>query len=242
MGFVKEFLVQHLPALGKYKRWVMAAKASSVSSKDSYSQYGEDKYIANELEKYDLKDAAYVDVGANHPMDISNTYLLYRKGYHGIIIEPNGELIDLFKKFRKRDIALMIGCSNTSGVLKFSISKTPVLSSFSNDRDNVNTYKEVYVPVMPLDTALKFMDLPLISFLSVDVEGLNVKVLEGATETIKKTFLLCVEFDSEEDRKKIVYILSEDFELQFSFHCNLIYRNKKLAVSIPLKKDFVIHS
>ena len=231
MSAIKEFIVNNFSFLGKYKRWAVVVKDTLGSTKNSYSQHGEDVIIAEELSKYRLDNALYVDVGANHPTDISNTYLLYRKGQRGVVIEPNQELLGLFRKFRKRDIALGIGCSNTSSVLKFNISKTPVLSSFSNDR-GVNTAKQIYLPVMTLDQALANIDCPVISLLSIDVEGLNKEVLLGAKESLKKALLLCIEFDDDPERFEFDKILNQDFELIKTVSCNLIYRNKRLAESL----------
>ena len=199
--------------------------------KKTYSQYGEDVFIANELKKYSCKDEFFIDIGANHPSDISNTYLLYRMGYRGIVIEPNEELIRLFRKFRKRDIAIMIGCNNETKVLRFNISKTPVLSSFSEDRI-VNLYKQVFSPVMPLDLAIANIPCPMISLLSIDVEGLNYEVLQGAIQTLKKTLLLCIEFDKDYERGLFEEILKDEFELIQTFHCNLLYRNIRLATQL----------
>ncbi len=224
---LRSFLVNHFPALGKYKRFLVALKDNQLSIRNSYSQHREDVYILDLLKKYDLAGSVYVDIGANHPTDISNTYLLYRNGMHGIIIEPNEELADLFNKFRKRDTVLRIGCSNISAVLKFNISKTPVVSSFARHED-VNVYKSVYVPVMPVDDALSHLDAGYISFLSIDVEGLNLEVLEGAFKTLKKTLLLCIEYDTEEEKGRFQSILSSDFDFLCKFGCNMLYLNKAI--------------
>ncbi|MEP6645564.1 MAG: FkbM family methyltransferase [Saprospiraceae bacterium] len=241
MGGIKTFLIKYFPSLGKLKRWLVAALDSGSANKSTYSQFGEDVFITEKLEEYDLITALYVDVGANHPTDISNTYLLYRKGYSGIVIEPNAELIGLFRTFRKRDIAMMIGCSNVCSILKFNISKTPVLSSFSGDRDNLNVYKQVYVPVLTLDAAMTNIECPIVSFLNIDVEGLNFQVLEGAVELLKRTLLLCIEFDTEEDKVKIKTILGDQFELINVFHCNLIFLNSKLSISLRHKAHQLAH-
>ena len=224
---LRSFLINHFPALGKYKRYVVAFKDHTSSIRKSYSQHREDVYILELLKKYDLTGSVYVDIGANHPTDISNTYLLYRNGMHGIIIEPNEELADLFKKFRKKDIILRIGCSNISAVLKFNISKTPVVSSFAR-HDDVNVYRSLYVPVMPVDDALSHLDAKYISFLSIDVEGLNLEVLEGALKTLKNALLLCIEYDTDEEKAKFQSILGSDFDFLSKFGCNMLYLNKAL--------------
>jgi len=232
---LKTLIVRYLPFLGRYKRFCVAIINSILPAKQSYSQHREDIFVLNLLKEYTLEGSLYVDIGANHPSDISNTYLLYRHGLNGIIIEPNEELINLFRKFRKRDIPLMVGCSNEASVLKFNISKTPVISSFSQSRD-INTYKSTYIPVMSIDSVLSHIDFTFISFLSIDVEGLNYEVLQGASVTIKRSLVVCIEFDLESDKGKFNDLLGADFELLALFGCNLIYFNKILMAKFPAEK------
>ena len=56
----------------------------------SYSQLGEDLVILNHLERLgkNIKSPGfYVDIGAFHPLDGSNTYKLYRNGSSGVVID-----------------------------------------------------------------------------------------------------------------------------------------------------------
>lgn len=222
---MKEIIIRHFPQLGKYKRYLVAF-FSSLTKKKSYSQFQEDIYIYSNLKKYDLKNSFYVDVGANHPTDISNTYLLYKNGFRGLVIEPNQELIKLFKIFRPKDIALAIGASNQNRVLAFHISKTPVLSSFQKE---VSQYSTQYVPVMRLDDILINIPFEYINLLSIDVEGMNYEVLQGAAQTLEKTLLLCIEYDDQDDQKKYEDLIGERFKLQKTYNCNLIYLNQFIA-------------
>ena len=214
--------------LGKFKRFGKAWYHSIQPVKRSYSQHGEDVVIAEFLSQYDLQGSVYVDIGANHPSDISNSYLLYRKGLQGIVVEPNPELVGLFKKFRPRDIALAIGCSNENAILPFHVSKTPVLSSFADSWDN-NTYKTQYLPVIRLDDAIRHLKFAFINLLSIDVEGLNYEVLEGARETLGKSLLICLEYDADEDRARFSQFLGDEFSLYREMGCNLLFINKTLS-------------
>ena len=45
----------------------------------------------------------YVDVGANSPIINSNTMLFYLKGYRGINIDAQEEIIEDLNTFRSRD-------------------------------------------------------------------------------------------------------------------------------------------
>ena len=61
-----------------------------------YSQTGEDAILAHLLFDHDC--GFYVDVGAFHPIQYSNTYYFYRRGWTGINIEPTPGQIDLFMR------------------------------------------------------------------------------------------------------------------------------------------------
>lgn len=224
---IKQILVDHFPSLGRFKRWGVAWNHHVRPPRATYSQHQEDRFILEFLSGYDLEGSIYVDVGANHPSDISNSYLLYRNGLKGIVVEPNKELISLFHRFRKRDIALAIGCSNSSAVLPFHVSKTPVLSSFAGERD-VNTYKTEYLPVMKLDDALTNFSYKYISLLSIDVEGLNFEVLEGAASTVKRSLLVCLEYDAADERDRFAALLGGKFTPLGEFGCNLLFVNEDL--------------
>jgi len=52
--------------------------------KKTYSMYGEDLFIKEFFKKKQI--GFYVDVGCYHPIDGSNTYLLYKKGWKGVNI------------------------------------------------------------------------------------------------------------------------------------------------------------
>ena len=79
-------------------------------SRKSYSMYGEDLIINNFFKK--KKKGFYVDVGCYHPIDGSNTHLLFRRGWEGINIDVNSLSIDLFKAARKNDKNVNIAVSS----------------------------------------------------------------------------------------------------------------------------------
>ena len=134
MKKIRCFLAKYLPWAGKYKRYVVALKDHFGPAKASYSQHGEDKFILKAIrdQGLDIAQSIYVDIGANHPTDISNTYLLYRNGFQGVLIEANAQLCELLKCVRKRDVVINVGASDKAGIGQFNISKTPVRSSFLN--------------------------------------------------------------------------------------------------------------
>ena len=51
----------------------------------------------------DISKGIYIDVGCNHPIKFNNTYLLYKRGWHGINVDTDSTSINLFNKMRKND-------------------------------------------------------------------------------------------------------------------------------------------
>ena len=79
--------------------------------------FGEDVFVEKFFKK--RSKGVYVDVGCYHPLDGNNTYLLYKKGWHGMNIDLNETSIDLFNKARKNDVNLKIAVSNKYEKIKF---------------------------------------------------------------------------------------------------------------------------
>src|SRR5580658_4236807 len=71
----------------------------------SYSQCGDDLIIKTIFGKT-RRNGYYVDIGCNNPIQKSNTFNLYLKGWRGICVDGNEVLIRRFRKIRKRDICL----------------------------------------------------------------------------------------------------------------------------------------
>jgi FkbM family methyltransferase len=128
------------------------------------------------------KKGFYVDVGSNHPEFHSVTKLFYDRGWHGINIEPNPELNDLFKDTRKRDANLNIGAADKPGKLLFrNYPHHNGLSTFSKEIMTLHEksklpFEDKEVPVKTLKDILKENKVSKIDFMKIDVEGFEVEV------------------------------------------------------------------
>ena len=81
----------------------------------SYSQFGEDRIIEYLFYQQGLSKPTYLDIGANEPKYISNTYYFYEHGSEGVCVERNPILCKKLKKTRPRDIVINagVGVNNT---------------------------------------------------------------------------------------------------------------------------------
>lgn len=224
---LRKLIARYFPFLGKYKRFLKAAWDSVSPMRLTYSQFGEDQIILEIIKRRSLQSGIYIDARANHPTDISNTYLLYRMGYRGVCIEPNQELTSLYKNFRQRDIILTCGVADKSGLLPFYISNTPVLSSFEKKlHQNGQIWKIAFIPLLTIDQVAHAFPDESILLLSIDVESLDFQVLRGAVETLKRTLCVCIEANEGEDQLKISAFLNAlGLEERAKTACNIIFEN-----------------
>ncbi len=156
----------------------------------SFSQDGEDIVLNSFYEGKKNYKGFYVDIGAHHPFRFSNTQFFYKKGWRGINIEPTVHLYNTFKKYRKKDINLNIGISNSEKSLTFYEFNEPALNSFdkelSNQRNNdsKNKYKIINTREIKIHKLAEVLDKNLpenqkIDFFNIDVEGLDLDVLKS---------------------------------------------------------------
>jgi FkbM family methyltransferase len=151
----------------------------------SYAQNAEDVRLHRVFR--DQPSGFYIDVGANHPVDCSITKHFYETGWTGINVEPAPVPYSLISKDRKRDVNLNVGCSNRSGSMKLYAARVATgLSTFSADEVAIHENKglefdTIDVPVTTLETICsEHARDRAIDFLSIDVEGHEREVLEGA--------------------------------------------------------------
>jgi FkbM family methyltransferase len=151
-----------------------------------YSQTGEDAILAHLLFGHD--SGFYVDVGAFHPTKYSNTYYFYQRGWTGINIEPTPGQTDLFKKLRPRDINLACAVGKARGAIRLTTFDDPAVNSADKRmiRRHINTGQfhptgEIVIESYPLAEIVKTYMPPGkdLTFLSVDVEGMELEVLES---------------------------------------------------------------
>lgn len=175
-------------ALGAPPEWVQ--KTLPDGTKLSYSQGGEDLVSLTLLQKLGVAAPTYLDVGAFLPILGNNTYLMSRNGGRGVLVEPNVACIGELKSKRPGDVVLNIGISFTDQVetLDYYVFNHPQLNTFDGDdaqrrvdASGGKTKIESVVP-MKLEPINKVIADHLggtaPDYLSVDVEGLELKILQ----------------------------------------------------------------
>ncbi|MDT7602101.1 MAG: hypothetical protein QOF61_98, partial [Acidobacteriota bacterium] len=196
----------------KLKKSFQQALLGYHSYAPSFSGAGEDM-ILHHLVGSDKMDGFYVDVGAYHPMHLSNTYFFYLKGWRGINIEARPGSRSLFDRVRPNDINLEVGVSRERGLLTYHfIGDDSTMNSFSPEfLEHIGMLREVereiLLPVCPLAELLE-RHLPagqLIDFLNVDVEGHDLDVLESNDwRRFRPRFVVAEEAQADQGSSEIV--------------------------------------
>jgi FkbM family methyltransferase len=176
----------------------------------TYAQFGEDLLLLNLFSLLGVKKPRFIDVGAHHPVNISNTALLYLRGARGVNIEPNPNLVPAFARLRPEDVTLNIGVGPTEGVLDFyMIDESSGRNTF--DRATAEQFVAAWpefsirevrqIPVRTLDGIVReqfggrYPEL-----VTIDAEGLDYAILEAAHFTPEGPIVICTEAVSGADQ------------------------------------------
>lgn len=180
-------------------------------SEIAYSQCGEDLIVSWIINNLGITDITYLDIGANHPIRLNNTYYFYKKGYSGVLVEPEPSMYSKLKQFRPRDISLNVGVAfDKQKEASLFVNKFNVFSSFSEDfvkdfkKDTTEDLIEKVIRVQLIninDIFFKyFVKAP--TFVSIDVEGVDLDVLKTINFDKYRPTVFCIETITQGPRSK----------------------------------------
>jgi FkbM family methyltransferase len=124
----------------------------------------------------------FVEVGANHPTDGSQTWHLEQSGWTGVLVEPQPELAAFLVSARKAKVFATACTSPENAGQSAPLHVDGARSGLDRDRmaPGARTDYVIVVPTRTLDSVLEEADAPVpIDLLSVDVEGHEIEVLRG---------------------------------------------------------------
>ncbi|MGN0895000.1 MAG: FkbM family methyltransferase [Succinivibrio sp.] len=196
--------------------------------------------IINIFNNLGIKQFTYLDLGAHHPYNISNTALLYKYGCRGINVEANPNLIEAFFKERPLDRNINIGIGTESGEMPFYM-----IDGFSGrnsfDKEVVENFckkspgfsiKEIKtIKVLTLYELInKYANGKFPDFLSIDIEGLDAKVL---SQIIPDNAPMVIDVEvlkmaGQNDENMIDLLKNKGFLTYFKCGPNLIFVRKDI--------------
>lgn len=160
-----------------------------------------------------------IDVGANHGTWTRETLKYFPDAYY-TLIEPQERLKSSLQDILDTNSKVSfnaVGAGATSGSFMFTIVDRDDSCSFryTEEEAKAGGYQQVEIPIVTLnEMVVSNSSLPFPDLVKIDAEGLDISVLEGASDLIGKTevFLVeaavfCKEFDN--SLLKIVAFMDE---------------------------------
>lgn len=207
-----------------------------------YSEHGEDKWIYNNLEI--RGKGFYVDVGASHPTECSNTAFFDFIGWEGICIEPDIRLKKEWESSRRKAKLRWEAAGNkvnesflylrerqgfTSLMSNKQLMKSDTLSSNKKLRRTHRYLDKIKVKINTLDNVVKEHGVSQIDILSIDTEGTELEVTDGLT--LIYPHIIIAEYRAsgikEEPQKYMAYFHKRGYELLYDSGLNHIYGLRK---------------
>jgi hypothetical protein len=224
---IKKFISRKSVLYKPYLYYRLIWKEKFFISRLSYSQCGEDLYIAKFFKNMKV-GKFFVDIGAYHPLKYNNTYLLYKKGWRGINVDLNKTAIDYFNIVRKKDINIHAAISNQRKTTKVYLEG--IFSPLNTILNKKINYKERKVDKFELIKTKKFSDVikrPF-DFLNIDIEGMDFKVLKTIDLNFYKPKLICIEILKKKDVAKIKkYLKINNYKFAKSLEPSYFFESKK---------------
>jgi FkbM family methyltransferase len=216
-----------------------------------YSQFGEDLILSHLFAQIGIRRPTYLDIGANEPRYISNTYYFYLRGSKGVLIEPNPYLYKKLKRARPRDVVLNTGIG-LNEVMEADFFLFPNyangLSTFSEKE--ARHWQEIGMRGLgkiPLEKVIKMRLTKVNSIvekyfkdrtpnlISLDVEGLDLDILRSFDFERYKPEVFCVEtlaYDENQQGYKLTaiidFMLSKGYEIYADTRVNTIFCRKDI--------------
>lgn len=187
-----------------------------------FSQHGEDKWIQENLNPPDA--SRFCEVGAFDGLVGSNTLYFERKGWTGLLIEPNPKQWEKCRVNRKvPSICIAVGSPTEVGDRPFYINPSD---------EGLSGLIVAGNPIMQFCTTLEslwgcFFEAPPY-LLSIDTEGTELRVWAGAFRLRPEIVImehLTLGYPSKYDETKAVMEAS-DYKLVHTTDCNMIFVRK----------------
>ncbi|MBU4348412.1 FkbM family methyltransferase [Patescibacteria group bacterium] len=225
---------------------ILKNKFLPISYKKSYSQLGEDLIVGFIFQNLKIENPTYIDIGANDPIKLNNTYFLYKKGAPGICIEPNPNLFKQIKNKRRRDICLNIRIGTEENKkANYYIMNSDVLNTFSKEEaegliknTNQKIEKIIQIPLLPLRRVVtENFKRETPNFISLDTEGYDFEILKSIDFKNFRPEVFCVETltyteDKAERKEKEVidFMVQNGYYVHSDTYVNTIFVDKNKCI------------
>jgi len=221
--------------MANFRRWIVSLctqRKAGATEKEwknirlSFSQFGEDLVLEHLLPNKGF----YVDIGANHPVTHSNTWLFYRNGWRGIVVEPNPQLAKLHRHRRPGDVVIEAAAGRKSGWGKLLRGESHLTSRVEAGGSAKSGGSEISVSIKTLRQILK-EHLPAGvegGLLNVDCEGMDLQVLQGNDWRQWRPTVICAETKTlKEDKAIRNFLQKKGYSFVGRVFYSVIYQDEK---------------
>jgi hypothetical protein len=156
--------------------------------RNSYSQYGEDLIILEFFKKQKKQFGTYLDIGAFHPIFISNTHLMHKLGWKGFVVDIDNQKLQAFKLIRGKKVTTFF-----NAVTPIEYNEKIVCYKFKRMWSEIDTLSIEVAEKTKKETGIDyFTDLVStisvnqlfqitgrVDLLNIDIEGLDNLIIES---------------------------------------------------------------
>lgn len=194
------------------------------------------------MEQYlNFEDGFFIEAGANDGVSQSNTLFLEKRGWKGLLIEPTYIKYQECLKNRSNCIVenyALVSSNYKKTTIKGDFNHSDWSSSLmamvidegdfiDKDRKEAQNFRLqhhsiIEVPVTTLTNLLIKHNVKKVDFLSLDVEGYEISVLNGLNFNVYKPTYVLLEASTHEDRRSslISYMHEKNYNVIENIGCN----------------------
>jgi FkbM family methyltransferase len=194
--------------------------SAGATERESHAQFDEDRILQ---EIFGDRELGYcVEVGANDGVTGSASYVFEKHGWRCLLVEPIPARVEEIR--RNRD-CLVAGCAASSreGQATFIVAEgVDQISTLDLTTERVDwivraggTVTEIVVRLATLDSLLEEAGFPEIQFITIDVEGHELDVLEGFSLERHQPRIVIVEDNSVDGDPRVARHMSDHGYVHF---------------------------
>lgn len=206
----------------------MEYKLNNMENNIYYSQFQEDK-ILNKF--FPRQNGTCIEIGGFDGITGSTTYFFEKRGWKCLVVEPIPQLYNKILTNRK---CIVVNCaaSNIAEKRDFFIAEgVEMLSSLTPDENRIINEKgslsKIVVQCMTLDSILEQHKIDKIDFMTIDVEGHELEVLNGFSLARFQPEILIIEDGTFGSNPAVKNYLMAQGLVRFKITgCNEWYTNK----------------
>lgn len=210
----------------------------------SFAQSGEDLIVHYMLHYMQIPKITYLDVGAHDPVVINNTYYFYRRGFRGVLVEPNVEMTKKLRAVRPADTTLEAGIGVTAArAADYYIMTDSAWNTFSKQEarhmtsvtgGRIKVERVIKMPMLDINQVMSkhFGGAP--TFLSVDTEGMDLAILKTIDFKRFRPQVICAETLVVGTRKQVpdiaAFMQTQNYVVRGGSFVNTIFVDGSLIV------------